>query len=139
MHSLCLPTGPCILTQGSPVPDSTGEPVEEEDPFFKVPVNKLAAAVSNFGYDLYRLRSSASPTGNVLLSPLSVATALSALSLGECQLKKAAGGPEFTPLRVSMLPPSEEQERGGGGHTHNPYHFVSGTRPWFLKWPPIVF
>ncbi|EDL12805.1 serine (or cysteine) peptidase inhibitor, clade F, member 1, isoform CRA_b [Mus musculus] len=49
-------------SEGSPVPDSTGEPVEEEDPFF--------------------LRSSASPTGNVLLSPLSVATALSALSLG---------------------------------------------------------
>ncbi|EDL12806.1 serine (or cysteine) peptidase inhibitor, clade F, member 1, isoform CRA_c [Mus musculus] len=44
-------------SEGSPVPDSTGEPVEEEDPFFKVPVNKLAAAVSNFGYDLYRLRS----------------------------------------------------------------------------------
>lgn len=69
--------------------------MEEEDPFFKVPVNKLAAAVSNFGYDLYRLRSSASPTANVLLSPLSVATALSALSLGECQPKGAAGGPEF--------------------------------------------
>lgn len=57
--------------------------MEEEDPFFKVPVNKLAAAVSNFGYDLYRVRSSRSPTANVLLSPLSVATALSALSLGE--------------------------------------------------------
>lgn len=69
-------------SEGPPAPDSTGEPVEEDDPFFKVPVNKLAAAVSNFGYDLYRLRSSASPTGNVLLSPLSVATALSALSLG---------------------------------------------------------
>ncbi|XP_008827010.1 pigment epithelium-derived factor [Nannospalax galili] len=69
--------------EGSPAaPDSTGEPVEEEDPFFKVPVNKLAAAVSNFGYDLYRMRSSASPAANVLLSPLSVATALSALSLG---------------------------------------------------------
>ncbi|KAK2110561.1 Pigment epithelium-derived factor, partial [Saguinus oedipus] len=67
---------------GSPDPDSTGVPVEEEDPFFKVPVNKLAAAVSNFGYDLYRVQSSMSPTANVLLSPLSVATALSALSLG---------------------------------------------------------
>ncbi|KAM4844027.1 pigment epithelium-derived factor [Thomomys bottae] len=68
--------------EDSPVPDSTGEPVEEEDPFFKIPVNKLAAAISNFGYDLYRQRSSASPTANVLLSPLSMATALSALSLG---------------------------------------------------------
>ncbi|XP_042529691.1 pigment epithelium-derived factor [Dipodomys spectabilis] len=69
-------------SEGSPVPHSTGEPVEEEDPFFKIPVNKLAAAISNFGYDLYRQRSSASPTANVLLSPLSMATALSALSLG---------------------------------------------------------
>ncbi|XP_005402661.1 PREDICTED: pigment epithelium-derived factor [Chinchilla lanigera] len=68
--------------EASQTPESTGEPVEEEDPFFKVPVNKLAAAVSNFGYDLYRLRSIESPTANVLLSPLSLATALSALSLG---------------------------------------------------------
>ncbi|XP_003417025.1 pigment epithelium-derived factor [Loxodonta africana] len=68
--------------EDSPAPDTTGLPVEEEDPFFKVPVNKLAAAISNFGYDLYRVRSSMSPAANVLLSPLSVATALSALSLG---------------------------------------------------------
>ncbi|XP_043819876.1 pigment epithelium-derived factor [Dromiciops gliroides] len=69
-----------------PGPDATGATVvEEEDPFFKIPVNKLAAAVSNFGYDLYRQKSSESPTTNVLLSPLSVATALSALSLGADQ------------------------------------------------------
>lgn len=80
---LLISTGPCTQIQGSPDPDTTGAPVEEEDPFFKVPVNKLAAAISNFGYDLYRVRSSMSPTTNVLLSPLSVATALSALSLGE--------------------------------------------------------
>lgn len=65
--------------------------MEEEDPFFKVPVNKLAAAVSNFGYDLYRVKSSSSPTANVLLSPLSLATALSALSLGEFSDQKAPG------------------------------------------------
>lgn len=82
-----------VSCQGSPDPDSTGALVEEEDPFFKVPVNKLAAAVSNFGYDLYRVRSSMSPTTNVLLSPLSVATALSALSLGECS---DAGSPRQT-------------------------------------------
>ncbi|NXG66218.1 PEDF factor, partial [Hemiprocne comata] len=57
--------------------------VEEEDPFYKSPVNKLAAAVSNFGYDLYRQQSSQVPTANVLLSPFSLATALSGLSLGE--------------------------------------------------------
>ncbi|XP_013007447.1 pigment epithelium-derived factor isoform X1 [Cavia porcellus] len=75
--------------EDSPSPESTGEPVEEEDPFFKVPVNKLAAAISNFGYDLYRVRSIESPTTNVLLSPLSVATALSALSLGAEQRTEA--------------------------------------------------
>ncbi|XP_003799139.1 pigment epithelium-derived factor [Otolemur garnettii] len=80
-HSTCQNTAG-ILEEGSPDLHGTGAPVEEEDPFFKVPVNKLAAAVSNFGYDLYRVRSSISPTTNVLLSPLSVATALSALSLG---------------------------------------------------------
>ncbi|XP_023586933.1 pigment epithelium-derived factor [Trichechus manatus latirostris] len=73
------------LEEGSPAPDTTGIPVEEEDPFFKVPVNKLAGAISNFGYDLYRVRSSMSPAANVLMSPLSVATALSALSLGAGQ------------------------------------------------------
>lgn len=79
--------------QGSPDHETTAGSVEEEDPFFKVPVNKLAAAVSNFGYDLYRVKSSASPTANVLLSPLSVATALSALSLGELSDQKAPGSP----------------------------------------------
>uniref|UniRef100_A0A8D0GTD0 Serpin family F member 1 n=1 Tax=Sphenodon punctatus TaxID=8508 RepID=A0A8D0GTD0_SPHPU len=61
--------------------DGTGV-VEEEDPFYKIPINKLAAAVSNFGYDLYRQQSSLTPTANVLLSPFSMATALSGLSLG---------------------------------------------------------
>ncbi|XP_059991024.1 pigment epithelium-derived factor [Lagenorhynchus albirostris] len=78
-YSSCQNTG---LEEGSLAPETTGLPVEEEDPFFKVPANKLAAAVSNFGYDLYRVRSRESPAANVLLSPLSVATALSALSLG---------------------------------------------------------
>ncbi|NWY61681.1 PEDF factor, partial [Chionis minor] len=59
--------------------------VEEEDPFYKSPVNKLAAAVSNFGYDLYRQQSSRTATANVLLSPFSLATALSGLSLGAAE------------------------------------------------------
>ncbi|NXA20742.1 PEDF factor, partial [Ibidorhyncha struthersii] len=70
-------------TQNSATADgaNAGE-VEEEDPFYKSPVNKLAAAVSNFGYDLYRQQSSRTATANVLLSPFSLATALSGLSLG---------------------------------------------------------
>ncbi|XP_053130541.1 pigment epithelium-derived factor [Hemicordylus capensis] len=63
-------------------PDAGAAAEEEEDPFYKVPVNQLAAAVSNFGYNLYRQQSSRTPDANVLLSPFSVATALSGLSLG---------------------------------------------------------
>ncbi|XP_061461434.1 pigment epithelium-derived factor isoform X1 [Rhineura floridana] len=66
--------------QGSE-PDNT-EGAEEEDPFYKSPVNKLAAAISNFGFDLYRQQSSQAPSSNILLSPFSIATALSGLSLG---------------------------------------------------------
>lgn len=69
--------------QNSPTTDGTVGEVEEEDPFYKTPINKLAAAVSNFGYDLYRQQSSRTATANVLLSPFSLATALSGLSLGE--------------------------------------------------------
>ncbi|XP_026547609.1 pigment epithelium-derived factor [Notechis scutatus] len=58
---------------------------EEEDPFYRSPVNKLAAAVSNFGYALFRQQSSQAPSANVLLSPFSVATALSGLSLGAAE------------------------------------------------------
>lgn len=105
-------------SQGSPVPDSTGEPVEEDDPFFKVPVNKLAAAVSNFGYDLYRLRSSASPTGNILLSPLSVATALSALSLGECLPKTAQMDLNFPYPESPCYRSHQGSRKGVVGATH---------------------
>ncbi|NXH00363.1 PEDF factor, partial [Loxia leucoptera] len=68
--------------QNSATADGANAGEEEEDPFYKSPVNKLAAAVSNFGYDLYRQQSSRTATANVLLSPFSLATALSALSLG---------------------------------------------------------
>ncbi|XP_007443535.1 pigment epithelium-derived factor [Python bivittatus] len=64
-----------------PEPDHARD-AEEEDPFYRSPVNKLAAAISNFGYDLFRQHSSRTPTANVLLSPFSIATALSGLSLG---------------------------------------------------------
>ncbi|XP_070591635.1 pigment epithelium-derived factor isoform X4 [Erythrolamprus reginae] len=66
-------------------PREAGQPQEEgeeEEPFYRSPVNKLAAAVSNFGYSLFRQQSGRTPLANVLLSPFSVATALSALSLG---------------------------------------------------------
>uniref|UniRef100_A0ABM5ENV3 Pigment epithelium-derived factor isoform X1 n=2 Tax=Pogona vitticeps TaxID=103695 RepID=A0ABM5ENV3_9SAUR len=85
-----LATSPCRSQDGgstntNPQVDNAGGAPgeeEEEDPFYKSPVNKLAAAVSNFGYDLFRQQSSRVPTANVLLSPFSIATGLSGLSLG---------------------------------------------------------
>ncbi|KAG8122516.1 hypothetical protein E2320_018000 [Naja naja] len=64
---------------------------EEEDPFYKTPINKLATAVSNFGFALFRQQSGQAPSANVLLSPFSVATALSGLSLGELPSGAARG------------------------------------------------
>ncbi|NXX96666.1 PEDF factor, partial [Centropus bengalensis] len=87
---------------------------EEEDPFYKSPVNKLAAAVSNFGYDLYRQQSSRTATANVLLSPFSLATALSGLSLGELLplFLRAAwlDRPSLTPLFLSLAGAGERTE-----------------------------
>ncbi|NXA35398.1 PEDF factor, partial [Eudromia elegans] len=95
-----------VAGQGSSAPADGGNAgeVEEEDPFYKSPVNKLAAAVSNFGYDLYRQQSSRTATANVLLSPFSLATALSGLSLGESlPLSLHAVGSQRPLLRLSWL------------------------------------
>uniref|UniRef100_A0A8C5MS99 Serpin family F member 1 n=1 Tax=Leptobrachium leishanense TaxID=445787 RepID=A0A8C5MS99_9ANUR len=59
--------------------------VEEEDPFYKNPINRLASSVSNFGYDLYRMQASKYPSRNIFMSPLTIATALSGVSLGAGQ------------------------------------------------------
>ncbi|XP_062887042.1 pigment epithelium-derived factor [Mobula hypostoma] len=57
------------------------EEVEEE--ILGTPVQRLAYSISEFGYDLYRLVANSDPRANVFLSPLSVASSLSALSLGD--------------------------------------------------------
>lgn len=80
----------CVSKEPDPAREA-GQQEEEEDPFYKSPVNKLAAAVSNFGYALFRQQSGQTPSANVLLSPFSVATALSALSLGELPSGAARG------------------------------------------------
>ncbi|NXA54143.1 PEDF factor, partial [Nothocercus julius] len=93
-----------VAGQGSAPADGGNAEVEEEDPFYKSPVNKLAAAVSNFGYDLYRQQSSRTATANVLLSPFSLATALSGLSLGESlPLSSRAAGFPRPSLTLSWL------------------------------------
>ncbi|XP_029468281.1 pigment epithelium-derived factor [Rhinatrema bivittatum] len=79
---LCIGSLLCpSSTQDAERQEESG-PADEEDPFYKSPVNKLAAAASNFGYDLYRQQASKNPTASILMSPLSVATVLSSLSLG---------------------------------------------------------
>ncbi|XP_051891596.1 pigment epithelium-derived factor-like [Pristis pectinata] len=76
-----------------PFVDETAEPdlaVEEEveEEILGTPVQRLAYSISEFGYDLYRLLASRDPGANVFLSPLSVATSLSALSLGTLSTNK---------------------------------------------------
>ncbi|XP_072326111.1 pigment epithelium-derived factor isoform X2 [Scyliorhinus torazame] len=55
---------------------------EEEEEIQGTAVQRLAYSLSDFGYNLYRQVASSNPDANVYLSPLSVATTLSALSLG---------------------------------------------------------
>ncbi|XP_059829716.1 pigment epithelium-derived factor [Hypanus sabinus] len=62
------------------------EEVEEE--ILGTPVQRLAYSISEFGYDLYRLVANLDPRANVFLSPLSVASSLSALSLGDLSTMK---------------------------------------------------
>ncbi|KAG9485841.1 pigment epithelium-derived factor [Eleutherodactylus coqui] len=64
---------------------SAAAAVEEEDPFYKPPVNKLAASASNFAYDLFRAQAIKYPNINIFMSPLTIATALSSISLGAGQ------------------------------------------------------
>lgn len=58
---------------------------EEEDPFYKSALNKLASSASNFAYDLYRAQANKYPNSNLFMSPLTLATALSSISLGAGQ------------------------------------------------------
>lgn len=71
------------LAQSDPAEDT---PLEEEEhvELFTTPATKMAAAASDFGYNLFRSLCSRE-SGNVFLSPLSVSVALSQLSLGGSQ------------------------------------------------------
>uniref|UniRef100_A0A8C8DVR7 Serpin domain-containing protein n=1 Tax=Oryzias sinensis TaxID=183150 RepID=A0A8C8DVR7_9TELE len=60
-----------------------GEGLEEEPvELFTTPTTKLGAAVSDFGYNLFRALASRETSSNIFLSPISVSAALSQLSLG---------------------------------------------------------
>ncbi|XP_072317868.1 pigment epithelium-derived factor [Eucyclogobius newberryi] len=71
------------LAQSDPVEDT---PPEEEEPveLFTTPTTKMAAAASDFGFNLFRSLC-VQESGNVFLSPLSVSAALSQLSMGGSQ------------------------------------------------------
>ncbi|XP_068436362.1 pigment epithelium-derived factor [Clinocottus analis] len=60
------------------------EPAGDEEPveLFTTPAAKMAAATSDFGYNLFRALASREPASNVFLSPISVSAALTQLSMG---------------------------------------------------------
>ncbi|XP_060703964.1 pigment epithelium-derived factor-like [Hemiscyllium ocellatum] len=61
---------------------------EEEEEILTSPVQRLAYSISEFGYNLYRQLASSHPNDNIFLSPLTVATGLSSLSLGAISRNK---------------------------------------------------
>ncbi|XP_037834941.1 pigment epithelium-derived factor [Kryptolebias marmoratus] len=63
------------------------EVVEEEEhvELFTTPTTKMAAATSDFGYNLFRTLSSREAAANIFLSPISVSAALTQLSMGGSQ------------------------------------------------------
>uniref|UniRef100_A0A3P8S4W2 Serpin domain-containing protein n=1 Tax=Amphiprion percula TaxID=161767 RepID=A0A3P8S4W2_AMPPE len=67
--------------QSDTVAEETGGE-EEHVELFTTPTTKMAAATSDFGYNLFRALSSREPGTNVFLSPISVSAALTQLSMG---------------------------------------------------------
>ncbi|XP_075052797.1 pigment epithelium-derived factor [Mixophyes fleayi] len=73
------------ITSSQDAAEEVPTAVEDEDPFYKSPLNRLASSASNFGYDLYRTQANKYPNSNIFMSPLTIATALSSVSLGSGQ------------------------------------------------------
>lgn len=72
---------------------------------FTTPTTKLGAAVSDFGYNLFRALASRETSSNIFLSPISVSAALSQLSLGEnanTPTLKPTHSPHIAKLRASQ-------------------------------------
>lgn len=72
-----------LLTQTDAV-DPEGE--EEVVDLFTTPRTKLAAATSDFGYNLFRQLAARDPKASVFLSPMSISTSFTQLSMGEALL-----------------------------------------------------
>ena len=56
---------------------------EEHVELFTTPQTKMAAATSDFGYNLFRALASRDTKANVFLAPISVSAVLTQLSLGD--------------------------------------------------------
>lgn len=50
---------------------------------FTTPATKMGAATSDFGYNLFRALTSRETSANLFLSPISVSSVLTQLSMGE--------------------------------------------------------
>ncbi|XP_059511211.1 pigment epithelium-derived factor [Stegostoma tigrinum] len=81
---------PLLVDDVSSLPEEPDAHIEEEEEeeILISPVQRLAYSISEFGYELYRQLASSSPNDNIFLSPLSVATGLSSLSLGAISRNK---------------------------------------------------
>ncbi|XP_036380539.1 pigment epithelium-derived factor [Megalops cyprinoides] len=55
---------------------------EEQVELFTTPTTKMAAATSDFGYNLFRQLAARDPKASVLLSPISISAALTQVSMG---------------------------------------------------------
>ncbi|XP_041932073.1 pigment epithelium-derived factor [Alosa sapidissima] len=78
---LCL-GGFLSLCSAQMTQSEVGEGEEEMVDLFITPTTKMAAAISDFGYNLFRQLTSQDPTTNVFMSPISVSVALTQLSMG---------------------------------------------------------
>lgn len=61
--------------------EAAGE--EEHVELFTTPRTKMAAATSDFGYNLFRALASRETATNIFLSPISVSAVLTQLSMGD--------------------------------------------------------
>ncbi|KAM9728690.1 pigment epithelium-derived factor isoform 2-T2 [Menidia menidia] len=72
----------CCRAQTGAEPEEAGGEGEEPVELFTTPRTKMAAAASDFGYNLFRALAAQQPDANVFLAPAAVTAAISQLSLG---------------------------------------------------------
>lgn len=75
-------TCPILLQTDRAEPEGEEEVVD----LFTTPRTKLAAATSDFGYNLFRQLAARDPKASVFLSPMSISAVFTQLSMGESLL-----------------------------------------------------